>query len=269
LLQPVKVIQTSGRLELASRIYQRINSIMTLAVDNGLLEFNPIAHKSGALIKKNSVHRPALELEKIPELLRRIDEYKGRELTKLTIQFLLHTFVRSSEMRFARWDEFDLENAIWTIPSIREEIPDVKFSYRGSKMKTQHIVPLSDQALKLIKRIKEFTGNRIFVFTGDHYPKKPMSENTINHALQTMGYNTKKDVCSHGFRTMACSALIESGKWSRDAIERQMSHQERNNVRAAYIHRAELIPERRKMMQWWSDYLQQIHHEFKHPYSFN
>ncbi|HBS7001956.1 tyrosine-type recombinase/integrase [Klebsiella pneumoniae] len=269
LLQPVKVIQTSGRLELASRIYQRINSIMTLAVDNGLLEFNPIAHKSGALIKKNSVHRPALELEKIPELLRRIDEYKGRELTKLTIQFLLHTFVRSSEMRFARWDEFDLENAIWTIPSIREEIPDVKFSYRGSKMKTQHIVPLSDQALKLIKRIKEFTGNRIFVFTGDHYPKKPMSENTINHALQTMGYNTKKDVCSHGFRTMACSALIESGKWSRDAIERQMSHQERNNVRAAYIHKAELIPERRKMMQWWSDYLQQIHHEFKHPYSFN
>ncbi|HBV3334521.1 TPA: site-specific integrase, partial [Klebsiella pneumoniae] len=177
--------------------------------------------------------------------------------------------VRSSEMRFARWDEFDLENAVWAIPSIREEIPDVKFSYRGSKMKTPHIVPLSDQALKLIKRIKEFTGNRIFVFTSDHYPKKPMSENTINHALQTMGYNTKKDVCSHGFRTMACSALIESGKWSRDAIERQMSHQERNNVRAAYIHKAELIPERRKMMQWWSDYLQQIHHEFKHPYSFN
>ncbi|MBX4355652.1 tyrosine-type recombinase/integrase, partial [Mycobacterium tuberculosis] len=76
----------------------------------------------------------------------RIDEYKGRELTKLTIQFLLHTFVRSSEMRFARWDEFDLENAVWTIPSIREEVPDVKFSYRGSKMKTPHIVPLSDQA---------------------------------------------------------------------------------------------------------------------------
>ncbi|EPV7324507.1 tyrosine-type recombinase/integrase, partial [Klebsiella oxytoca] len=177
-------------------------------------------------------------------------------------------FVRSSELRFARWKEFDLENSLWTIPSVREEIMGVKYSYRGSKMKTPHIVPLSHQACSIIQEIKKITGERVFVFTSDHFPKKPMSENTINHALQSMGYDTKKDLCSHGFRTMACSALIESGKWSRDAIERQMSHQERNNVRAAYIHKAELIPERQKMMQWWSDYLMQLQHGFHHPYDF-
>lgn len=268
LLKPVKQVQDSGRLELASRIYQRINSVMTLAVDNGLLEFNPIAHKSGALIKRNSEHRAALELENIPEFLKRIEKFKGRRLTQLAMTFLLHTFVRSSELRFARWKEFDLENSLWTIPSVREEIPGVKYSYRGSKMKTPHIVPLSHQACSIIQEIKSITGERIFVFTSDHFPKKPMSENTINHALQSIGYDTKKDLCSHGFRTMACSALIESGKWSRDAIERQMSHQERNNVRAAYIHKAELIPERQKMMQWWSDYLMQLQHGFHHPYDF-
>lgn len=122
-------------------------------------------------------------------------------------------------------------------------------------MRTPHIVPLSRQAIALLKQIKNISGHLDLVFPGDHNPYKPMSENTINQALRLMGYDTKKEVCGHGFRTMACSALVESERWSRDAVERQMSHQERNSVRAAYIHKAEHLDARKAIMQWWSDYL--------------
>lgn len=122
-------------------------------------------------------------------------------------------------------------------------------------MKTPHLVPLSRQAIAVLEKIKTLTQDENLVFPGDHYPNRPMSENTINNALRRMGYDTKTEACGHGFRTMACSALVESGMWSRDAVERQMSHQERNNVRAAYIHKAEHMDERRLMVQWWADYL--------------
>ena len=105
------------------------------------------------------------------------------------------------------------------------------------------------------KQVHELSGDRDFVFIGDHDHRKPMSENTVNKALRVMGYDTKVEVCGHGFRTMACSSLIESGLWSRDAVERQMSHMERNSVRAAYIHEAEHLDERKLMLQWWADFL--------------
>ncbi|CBG90095.1 putative integrase [Citrobacter rodentium ICC168] len=120
----------------------------------------------------------------------------------------------------------------------------------GSKL-----VPLSRQALAILKQFHNLSGERDFVFVSDHNPRKPMSENTVNKALRVMSYDTKVDVCGHGFRTMACSSLIESGLWSRDAVERQMSHMERNSMRAAYIHKAEHLDERRLMLQWWADYL--------------
>lgn len=110
----------------------------------------------------------------------------------------------------------------------------VKHSHRGSKMRSPHLVPLSRQALKILEEIKQISGDYELVFIGDHQPDRPMSENTVNKALRSMGYDTKTEVCGHGFRSMACSALIESGLWSKDAVERQMSYQERNNVRAAY-----------------------------------
>lgn len=122
-------------------------------------------------------------------------------------------------------------------------------------MRTPHLVPLSRQALVILQQVHKISGDRDFVFVGDHNPHKPMSENTVNKALRVMGYDTKVEVCGHGFRTMACSSLIESGLWSRDAVERQMSHIERNSVRAAYIHKAEHLDERRLMLQWWADFL--------------
>ncbi len=126
---------------------------------------------------------------------------------------------------------------MWTIPGEREPLEGVKHLQRGSKMKTPHLVPLSCQVLSILENIKNMSGNRELIFVGDHDPRKPLSENTVNKALRVMGYDTKTEVCGHGFRTMACSSLIESGLWSRDAVEWQMSHQERNTVRAAYIHK--------------------------------
>lgn len=122
--------------------------------------------------------------------------------------------------------------------------------------------------MALLEQVRQLTGQYELIFPGDHSYWKPMSENTVNAALRRVGYDTKADVCGHGFRAMACSALMESGLWSRDAVERQMSHQERNGVRAAYIHKAEHLEERRLMCQWWSDYLDACRDDFVTPYEF-
>ena len=230
---------------------------MRYAVHNSIIDSNPAQDLAGAIATAKRVHRPALPFERITELLSRIESYRGRQLTRLAVRLTLLTFVRSSEMRFARWSEIDFKNALWTIPAEREELQGVKHSSRGSKMKTPYLVPLSKQAIATLREIQKLSGDQEIIFIGDHYAYKPMSENTINNALRKMGYDTKTEVCGHGFRSMACSALIESGLWSRDAVERQMSHQERNNVRAAYIHLAEHLDERRLMLQWWADFLEQ------------
>ncbi|EPX1410036.1 integrase arm-type DNA-binding domain-containing protein [Enterobacter hormaechei] len=255
LLAPIKVVETSGRHEVAARLQQRATAIMRFAVQNGLLEYNPAQDMAGAVAVAKRVHRPALSFERIHELLDRIECFTGRKLTKLAVKLTLLVFIRSSELRFARWEEIDFKNALWTIPAEREPLKGVKHSHRGSKMRTPHLVPLSRQAVKTLEEIKQISGDYQLIFIGDHHSDRPMSENTVNKALRSMGYDTKTQVCGHGFRAMACSALLESGLWSRDAIERQMSHQERNAVRAAYIHKAEHLEERRLMLQWWADYL--------------
>ncbi|EDW1096172.1 tyrosine-type recombinase/integrase [Salmonella enterica subsp. enterica] len=269
LIAPIKAVEASGRLEVAARLQQRTTAIMRYAVQNGLIDYNPAQDMSGAITVAKRTHRPALPFDRFSELLERIESFKGRKLTKLAVKLTLLIFIRSSELRFARWSEIDFENAMWTIPGEREPLPGVKHSHRGSKMKTPHLVPLSRQALELLKAIREISGECDLVFIGDHDFRKPMSENTMNKALRSMGYDTTVEVCGHGFRAMACSALIESGKWSRDAVERQMSHQERNSVRAAYIHKAEHLDERRLMLQWWADYLDETTKRRIAPFDFN
>ncbi|HIB4775197.1 TPA: tyrosine-type recombinase/integrase [Klebsiella pneumoniae] len=269
LIAPIKAVEASGRLEVAARLQQRTTAIMRYAVQNGLIDYNPAQDMSGAITVAKRTHRPALPFDRFSELLERIESFKGRKLTKLAVKLTLLIFIRSSELRFARWSEIDFENAMWTIPGEREPLSGVKHSHRGSKMKTPHLVPLSRQALELLKAIREISGECDLVFIGDHDFRKPMSENTVNKALRSMGYDTTVEVCGHGFRAMACSALIESGKWSRDAVERQMSHQERNSVRAAYIHKAEHLDERRLMLQWWADYLDETTKRRIAPFDFN
>ncbi|SXG04957.1 phage integrase family site-specific recombinase [Klebsiella variicola] len=268
LLKPLKAVEMSGRLEVAARLQQRTTSIMRFAVQSGLIDYNPAQEIAGAIATAKRQHRAALELNRIPELLHRIDTYTGRPLTRLAVELTLLVFIRSSELRFARWSEVDFDTAMWTIPGEREPLEGVKHSHRGSKMRTSHLVPLSSQALSILEQIKRMSGNRELIFVGDHDPRKPMSENTVNKALRVMGYDTKVEVCGHGFRTMACSSLIESGLWSRDAVERQMSHQERNSVRAAYIHKAEHLGERRLMLQWWADFLDVNRQKVISPFDF-
>ncbi|CAM3333514.1 tyrosine-type recombinase/integrase [Klebsiella grimontii] len=268
LLAPIKAVEMSGRLEIASRLQQRTTAIMRYAVQSGLLDYNPAQEMAGAVASSNRQHRPALELRRTPELLQRIDSYTGRPLTRLAVELTLLVFIRSSELRFARWSEIDFETSMWTIPAEREAIEGIKHSQRGSKMRTPHLVPLSRQALAILKQVHKLSGARDFVFIGDHDHRKPMSENTVNKALRVMGYDTKIEVCGHGFRTMACSSLIESGLWSRDAVERQMSHMERNSVRAAYIHKAEHLDERRLMLQWWADFLDANREKAVSPFDF-
>lgn len=268
LLIPIKAVEMSGRLEVAARLQQRTTAIMRFAVQSGLIDYNPAQEIAGAVATAKRQHRAALELNRIPELLHRIDSYTGRPLTRLAVELTLLVFIRSSELRFARWSEVDFETSMWTIPGEREPLEGVKHSHRGSKMRTPHLVPLSRQALTILEKIKNMSGNRELIFVGDHDPRKPMSENTVNKALRVMGYDTKVEVCGHGFRTMACSSLIESGLWSKDAVERQMSHQERNSVRAAYIHKAEHLGERRLMLQWWADYLDANREKGVSPFDF-
>ena len=268
LMQPLKAVEKRGTLELAGRLRQYITGVMRMAVQHGLIDSNPANDLVGATATRKSAHRPALPLDRLPELLQRIKADSGRALTRHAVSLTLLVFIRSSELRFARWSEIDTVRAMWEIPGQREAIEGVKFSHRGAKMGTPHLVPLSRQTLELLEQVRQLTGRFDLVFPGDHYHHKPMSENTINKALRRMGYDTKVDLCGHGFCTMACSALVESGLWSKDAVERRMSHQERDTVRGAYIHKAEHLQERRLMCQWWADYLDANRQQHVTPYDF-
>jgi len=269
LMQPLEAVTKRGTIDVALRIKNYLQSIMREAKRLRLIKVNPAHDLDGAIKAPRVTHRPALPLSRLPELQACIEAYKGRALTRLTVMLSLHVFVRSSELRFARWNEFDLKRGIWEIPDTRPALDGVPFSTRGTKMAGDiHLVPLSPPAVALLEQIHTITGKFDLVFAGDAKPWKPMSENTVNAALRTMGYDTKVDICGHGFRAMACSALIESGLWSETAIERQMSHKERNNVRAAYIHKAEFLEERRMIMTWWSRFLEANREDNVTPHEF-
>ncbi len=268
LLFTLRKVENKGFLEITARLKNYVTEIMRYAVKKQLIKSNPALDLDGEFTPPETSHYPALPLDKLPELLSRTDSYCGRLLTRYALKLSLLFFVRSSELRFARWSEIDWQQKLWVIPEEREQIESVKFSHRGTKMKTQHIVPLSDQAITVLKQIEALSGHLTFIFPGEYDQDKCMSDNTINKALRVMGYDTKKDICGHGFRAMACSALSESGLWRKDAIEKQMSHQERNSVRAAYIHKAEYLEERIAMMQWWADYLDANIDRYISPYQY-
>jgi len=179
----LKGIEEKGLLEVASRTRQHLSNIMRHAVHQELIDSNPAANLDGVTAPPVRRHYPALPLERLPELLERIEAYhQGRELTRLAVLLTLHLFIRSSELRFARWSEIDFRNRTWTIPATREAIAGVRYSGRGAKMCTAHIVPLSEQAIAILKRIKDISGDGELVFPGDHNPYKPMCENTVNKA---------------------------------------------------------------------------------------
>ena len=187
--------------------------------------------------------------EELPALLKAIARYDelGDLQTRLALQLLALTFVRTGELIGATWNEFDLSNAVWVISAER------------MKMDAEHVVPLSTQALAILAQLKAIAGTSRFVFPGRNVAK-PISNNTMLFALYRLGY--KGRMSGHGFRSVASTILNESGLWSADAIERQLAHCERNAVRGAY-NRAEYLPERKRMMQWWADYVDSLANDSK------
>lgn len=268
LLAPIKVVDAAGKHDTAQRLQQRVTAIMRYGVQNDIIDSNPANDMAGALATYKTTHYPALPPARIPEFMHRLSAYDGRIMTRLAVELTLLTFVRSSEMRFARWGEVDLDQGIWTIPGRREPIPGVKHSERGMKMKTEHVVHLCRQAVGVFRQLHELSGRGDVIFPGDHDNSKVMSENTVNNALRKMGYDTKTEVCGHGFRTMARGALGESKLWNDDAIERQLSHVERKKVKGSYLHTSEYIEERSLMLQWWADYLDASREQSISPFNF-
>ena len=188
----------------------------------------------------------ALPLKEFPNYLQRLDEdnLELHLVTRTALKLIVMLFVRTRELIEAKWEEIDLESATWRIPAER------------MKLRVEHLVPLPNQALYLFQDLHKITGESEFVFPGDRNPKQPMSNNTLLYGgIYRMGLRSRATI--HGFRSLASSILNESGKWNPDAIERQLAHSEKDQVRAAY-NRANYFDERRRMMQWYADYLDEL-----------
>jgi len=244
-LAAVRKIEGKGNLESARRTLQLASSVFRYAVATARLASDPTRDLRGALTAPTVTHYGAItDPKQVGELLRAIDGYEGQGLTKLTLQLAPHVFVRPGELRHAEWSEIDLDAALWTIPAEK------------MKMGKAHQVPLSLQALAVLREVQAVTGPAGYVFPSMRTRARPMSENTINAALRRLGY-ASDEMTAHGFRAMASTLLNESGKWHPDAIERALAHGDKDKVRAAY-HRGAHWKERVEMAQWWSDYLDQL-----------
>jgi integrase len=242
IVRMVKAIQDRGKLDIAKRALETTGQIFRYAVAHGLAQRNPASEiKPGDILKSRQKENHArVDAKELPALLRAIEVYQGKHVTRLAMKLLAMTFVRTSELIGARWDEFDVEARRWNIPAER------------MKMRTPHIVPLATQAIELLPLLKQLSGNSDLVFPGERDPKKPMSNNTILFALKRMGYGGVQT--GHGFRGIASTLLHEQG-WPHEHIELQLAHAPRNAASAAYNHALYLEP-RAKLMQEWADFLE-------------
>ena len=237
----VKQIEARGAGDQACRVLQRIKAVYRWAVTHERIESNPMLDlvPSEILKPRQVKHRAALSDRDLPEFLAKLAAYDGDPHTIHALRLLMLTATRPGEVRGARWAEFDLPAALWIIPAER------------MKMRTEHRVPLSRQALDVLHAMQPLSGGRELVFPSPFYPSKPLSENTFNSALARMGF--KNAATAHGFRALFSTVANESGA-NPDVIERQLAHVERNGVRAAY-HRSTYMKDRVALMQWWADYL--------------
>lgn len=240
-LSVARRVESRGAIETAHRLVGNIGMVFRYAVAAGLADSDPTRDLRGALSPTNEKHHASITDPKaVGELLRAIESYSGSLVTRCALRLASLVFVRPGELRHAEWSEINTESAEWRIPAAK------------MKMRVQHIVPLSRQALAVLGELHPLTGSGRYVFPSERTSERPMSENTVTAALRRLGY-TKEEMTGHGFRSMASTLLNEQG-WNRDAIERQLAHAERNNVRAAYNF-AEFLPDRRRMMQGWADFL--------------
>lgn len=254
-LAMLRKIEARGALETLKRVRQRCSDIFTFAIAEGVRESeNPVTGLEKALQTAKAQHYPSLHVRQLPEFFIRLDTARISLPVKLAIQLAVLLFLRPGELRAARWEEIDLESATWIVPGER----DRERGMIGMKMRENHVVPLSRQAVEIFRQLEPYSGGRELVFPNRNDPTRPMSDGTVNSALRALGYDGG-EVTGHGFRATAASALAEMG-FRKEVIDRQLSHKERNQVLAAYVHQAEYIDERRKMMQAWGDHLEALRH---------
>ena len=246
LLQALRTFEQRGCYESARRMRTVAGMVLRYAIATGRAERDISLDLRGALTAPTVKHRAAItEPSQVGALMRAIEGYTGHATTRMALQLAVLLFVRPGELRHARWREIDLEKAVWDVPATT------------MKMNRPHRVPLARQAIAILRDLQQITGQGEFLFPATTTVRRPMSENTLNAALHRLGYG-KERICAHGLRTTASTLLNEMGRWNPDAIERQLAHKEKNEVRHAYMHAAEFWAERVEMMQAWADYLDQL-----------
>ena len=249
LLTVLQRVEGRGAIETAHRLRGEYGALSRYAIATGRAKRDPAADLRGALTPHEKEHYATItHPAEVGALLRAIQGYQGTPEVRAALCLAPLTFVRPGELRRAEWAEFDLDGAEWRIPAAK------------MKMRAPHIVPLSDQAVAVLRELQLLTGAGQYLFPGVRSRRRPMSENTVNAALRRLGY-TSDQMTGHGFRSMA-STLLHEQSWKHDAIERQLAHAERDDVSAAYNY-AEHLPERRKMMQAWADYLDALRDDRK------
>ena len=246
----LKKAETKGTLETAKRLRAVIGEVFRYAIATARATNDPTFALRGAISAPVVKHRAAItDPVEVGGLMRAIETFQGQPSTNAALKLMAYLFPRPGELRMAEWREFDLDKAVWTIPASR------------AKMRREHRIPLSRQALAVLKQLQPISGGGALVLPGygmsggmgRKVAQRPISENTLNGALRRMGYG-QDEMSSHGFRATASTLLNESGKFSPDAIERALAHQDPDAVRRAYA-RGEHWPERVSMMQWWADQL--------------
>lgn len=237
----VKKVESRGAADQAGRVLQRVKAVYRWAVIHERIETNPMLDlvQSEILKPRDVRNRAAMTDKELPVFLPKLAAYDGDPCIKLALRLLILTATRPGETRGAKWAEFDLDAALWIIPPER------------MKMRSEHRVPLSTQAVKLLRTMETLSAGGELVFPSPVYRSKCISENTFNSALARMGY--KYTATAHGFRSLFSTVANECG-WNPDVIERQLAHKEQNAIRAAY-HRSTYMTERARLMQWWADYL--------------
>ena len=245
LLLALKRVEATKRYDTANRARTACSQVFRYAIVTARAERDIAADLRGALVTPKTTHRAAITTAlEAGALLRSVHGYDGAPLTRIALELLSHVFVRPGELRWAEWREFDLEKRVWTIPAHK------------MKMGRPHSVPLSSHVIAILGQIEHDESFSSFLFPSLRSLDRPMSDNTLNAALRRLGYS-KEQMTAHGFRALAATLLNEMGKWNPDAIERQLAHADGNSIRRAYA-RGQYWSERVRMMQHWSNHLDQL-----------
>lgn len=242
LLETLKRMEKRGALEKMRKVRQRCGEVFRYAIITGRAEYNPAPDLAGALAVHKKQHLPFLTAQELPDFLQDLAGYTGSIITKTATYLIMYTGVRTQELRFARWQDIDLDKAMWEVPA------------EHMKMCRPHKVPLSRQAISLLKQLQPITGHYPLVFIGRNDQRKPISKESINQVIELLGY--KGRLTGHGFRHTMSTILHEQG-YDSAWVEMQLAHVDRNSIRGAYNH-AQYLDGRRKMMQWYADFLNNL-----------